>query len=314
MNLIYKNEKILNSLAIVIGVLFWTLLLVSTFGGVLIYLAIGFIIYLFTQSAFIAYIKGNGVKVSDKQFPAIYQQFQQCVQTLEMDDAPEIYIVNSDGLLNALATRFIRKKYVVIYSGVVDALKQYPAGLNFYLGHELGHIKRGHLDWSVLRWPALLLPLLGAAYSRAREYTCDLHGLKCCEDTTKAAYAMAVLACGSEKWKDLNVAAYMEQSDETGSFWMAFHEYTADYPWLSKRMQHIVKASKNQPTGFPRRNPFALLLALFVPRFGYGGGGAGGVIVIVAIIGILAAVALPAYQDYTARANQAIEQSVDDTN
>ncbi|WP_305879916.1 M48 family metalloprotease [Simiduia sp. 21SJ11W-1] len=236
-----------------------------------------------------------------QQFPELYAQYQHCCEKLEIKEAPELYILNSDGMLNALATRFLRQQYVVLYSGIVDALKKYPDGLNFYLGHELGHIKRGHLNWATLIWPARLLPLLGAAYSRAREYTCDLHGLACCNQPKDAAFAMAVLATGQDHWNKLNIQAYMQQNTKPQGFWMSFHEYTNDYPWLSKRMQHLVEAAKGVDSRFPRRNVFAGAVALLVPRLGVGGGLAS-MMIVVAVIGILAAVAIPAYQDYTIRA------------
>lgn len=307
MDLIYKNEKKLFVIVIIMSLIFWSLVIAGTFGIILIYLVVGFLIYLFSHSALIAYLKGNGVKVSENQFPELYLQHQSCCKDLSMDKEPELYIINSDGLLNAFATRFLRKQYVVLYSGVLDALKKYPAGINFYIGHELGHIKRGHLNWSTLIWPGTLLPLLGAAYYRAREYSCDLHGIQCCKNPKDAVFALAVLATGPGHWSKLNIRSYSNQSDQTGGFWMSLHELTAEYPWLCKRVQHIVSVSQNQQPNFPKRNIFAGLFALFVPRFGIGGG-SGGVIsmmIVVAIIGILAAIALPAYQDYTIRAKVA---------
>jgi type II secretory pathway pseudopilin PulG len=80
---------------------------------------------------------------------------------------------------------------------------------------------------------------------------------------------------------------------------MSFHELISDYPWLTKRMARV--NAKARSVDIPSRNPLAWLLAMLIPRLGVGGGPAS-VLIFVAIIGILAAVALPAYQDYTVRA------------
>ena len=305
MDLTYKNEKPLYAIILIISLLFWVLITAATLGTILFYLLIGFIFYLFVQSGFISYMKGNGVKVSEKQYPDLYAQYKRCCEKLQMDREPDIYILNSNGVLNALATIFLRRYYVVLYSSVIDALRKYPDGINFYIGHELGHIKRGHLSWQTLIFPAQILPLLGAAYSRAREYTCDLHGNHCCDQPKDALFAMGVLATGPEYWSKLNIREFISQSDEAGGFWMSFHELTGDYPWLCKRMNNLYQKSHGASTKMPARNIFAWLLALFVPRTGLGGGGLVSLMIVVAVVGILAAVALPAYQDYTVRAKLA---------
>ena len=51
----------------------------------------------------------------------------------------------SVGMLNALAVRFMRQDYVVLLSNIVDALKDRPEAIRFYMGHELAHIQRRHL-------------------------------------------------------------------------------------------------------------------------------------------------------------------------
>jgi Zn-dependent protease with chaperone function len=75
----------------------------------------------------------------------------------------------------------------------------------------------------LLRWPVLWLALLGAAYSRARESTCDLHGLACSTSPAAAARSLSALSAGSDGWKDLNLVAYQERLKNTSGFWMSFH-------------------------------------------------------------------------------------------
>jgi type II secretory pathway pseudopilin PulG len=55
----------------------------------------------------------------------------------------------------------------------------------------------------------------------------------------------------------------------------------------------------------PPRNPFAYLFALFVPFGGRLGGGFS-FLVLIYIIGIMAAIAIPAYQDYTVKAKLSV--------
>ena len=57
--LVYPRERTLGTITLVIGLLIWLFLIVGTFGGALIGLALGFVLYLFAQSALIAHIKGN---------------------------------------------------------------------------------------------------------------------------------------------------------------------------------------------------------------------------------------------------------------
>lgn len=276
-----------------ISLIVWFLLIVGTLGVALVYLFIGFIFYLFIQSAFISYIRGTGVRITPQQFPDLDARVAACSVKLGLKIVPEAYLLHADGIFNALATRFLGRNFIVLFSDIVDALEDRPEALNFYIGHELGHIKRGHLAWGPWLWPAGLLPLLGAAYSRSREYTCDLHGAVCCASPEDGRRALAALAAGGSRWRTVDLDAYSGQN--VRGFWMSFHELIADYPWLVKRMLRI------DPTGaarIPARHPLAWLLALFVPRLGAGGS----VLIFVAIIGILAAVAIPSYQDYVARA------------
>ena len=295
-DLVYPRERLLGAITLVLALLVWLALIIGTVGVALILLGIGAIIYLFAHSALIAHVKGNGVELSTEQFPDVYAQFLECCKRLEIDP-PEAYILNGNGLLNAFATKFIRDRYVVLTSDIVDAVQGNAEGLRFYIGHELGHLRMKHIRKALVRWPVLWLPLLGAAYSRARESTCDRHGLACSGSGNSSALALSVLAAGRARWRTLNVTNYVRQCEHSRGFWMSFHELISGYPWLTKRAARLT----NGATAAPARNPFAYLVAIFVP---YGGrlGGGFSFLVLVYIVGVLAAVAIPAYHDYTIRA------------
>lgn len=295
--LVYGNEKTLFTILAVLSAAIWLLLVVATVGIALVYALALFVGYLFAQSGLIAWLKGNGVRLTEEQFPDLYQRYQACCQTLAMSPCPDAYLINGGGMLNAFATRFLGRNFVVLYSNVVDAMADHPEAINFYIGHELGHLKRKHLQWGPFLWPAGILPLIGAAYSRAREYTCDQFGRACCAEPEPALRGLAALAAGDKRWASLNVPAYLRQAHETRGFWMSFHELVADYPWLVKRAARL----DNPGYKAPGRSTPAWLLALFIPRLGFGGGAAG-TLIMVAMIGIMAAVAIPAYQQYKAKA------------
>jgi len=296
-DLVYPRERVLGAVTLVLALLVWLVLIVGTVGVALPLIGIGAIVYLFAHSALIAHVKGNGVELSTEQFPDLYAQFLECCKRLDIATPPEAYILNGNGVLNAFATKFLRDRYVVLTSDIADAMQGNAEGLRFYIGHELGHLRMKHISKALVRWPVLWLPLVGAAYSRARESTCDRHGLACSGSGNSAVLALSVLAAGRARWRSLNVANYVRQTEHSGGFWMSFHELISGYPWLTKRAARIT----NGGTGGPARNPFAYLVAIFVPFGGRLGGGFS-FLIMVYIVGVLAAIAIPAYQDYTIRA------------
>jgi Zn-dependent protease with chaperone function len=263
----YRNEEPLFWISVYFAVSMWLVMLLVSFGLIIpIMLLIG-LLGMFAHSLLIAWLKGNSVRVTAQQFPDLHTLYTQTCARLGIDNRPELYLAQSDGMLNAMATRFMRRDYVVLLSAVVDALEDRPQAIKFYMGHELGHIKRKHLSRHWWLWPGMLFPLISPAYSRAREYTCDRHGFASCDNLDDAKRALAVLVAGPERWKNLNLNSFEAQSQETGGFWMAVNELTADYPWLCKRMMVL----ENRNAVFPKRNFFAWMIALLSPRMGYGG-------------------------------------------
>jgi Zn-dependent protease with chaperone function len=297
MNLMYKNEKPLFGLMLGLSVLLWLTLLVATVGMALVYLLLLFVAYCFAQSALLSYLKGTAVEITAEQLPDLHQRVVASCQRLDVAPVPQAYLLQMGGVLNAFATRFLGRDFIVLSAAVVDALDEQGDAINFYIGHELGHIRRKHLTWSVLLAPAACLPLLGPAYARAREYTCDRHGFHACDDLHSAQAGLAALAAGGKRWRQLNSASYAAQARQSSGFWMSFHELIGNYPWLVKRMAVVRALAQGEEAVQPGRHGLAYALALLVP-----GGGAASLLVVAALAGVLAATAVPAYQDYTSQA------------
>ena len=303
MTLVYKHETTLKVIAAVISSAAWIALLILTKGLALLYgLAFG-LFYIFAQSGFISHLKGTGVKVTEAQYPDIFERLTAACQKVELDSVPECYVLRTN-TFNALATQWFGRTFVVLFVDVIEALRDDPDALSFYIGHELGHLKRNHLRWQPFLAPASFLPLLGAGYHRAREYTCDRHGLACCASVGAAQRALVAIATGRSRLATTSIAEYTAQAQASRSFWMSFHELIGDYPWLTKRVAEVTALGADETPIRPRRNAFAWILAAIVPRLGVAGG-ASSPIIAVAIIGILAAIAIPAYQEYTMRAQVA---------
>lgn len=259
---LYPHEKTLFIIAAVISILVWIGFIVFTKGIILLGLPIVWVLYLFVQSGFISRLKGTGALVSDSQFPDIQRRIKTCAEKTGLTVVPKVYILHGDGMFNAFATHFLRTHYIILLSDILDALEGDPEAINFYIGHEMGHIDRKHLFYAPFLSVALILPLLGAAYLRAREYTCDMYGALCC-DPKAAQQGLAALGVGGKRYKTLNMDEYIGQTEETSGFWMSFHELIASYPWLVKRLARV---SPGRDAKIPARHPLAYFIALFVPK------------------------------------------------
>lgn len=299
MNLVYKHEKPLLLVTAVLAVAIWLALILGTLGIVLLYLLVGYVFFLFAHSAFISHLKGSGVRISREQYPDLYDRLIRCCEKVGVKEVPEAYLLRTD-FFNALATKFLGRHFVVLFTDVVDALEERPDAIDFYIGHELGHIHRRHLSWGPVLAPAAWLPVIGPALRRAEEYTCDRYGVACCQSPDDIKAALAAIAAGDTRWQTINVDAFVGQVAVTNGFWMSFNEITGDYPWLTKRMAAAIALSEGREVSHPGRSKLAWFFALFVPRLGVGGGAAS-LLVMVAIVGILAAVAIPQYQEYVER-------------
>ena len=303
MNLATKWEKTLFSICLILSMVFWVVIIFMTKGIASIFAIPGYLLALFLQSTLITHLKGNAVQITAGQFPELHLKVQAACEKLKMD-APIVYLLNGDGAMNALATHFLRHHYLVLYSDVIDAFEQNSAPIDFYIGHELGHIQRKHTLWWPVFLPLKVLPLLIPAYQRACEFSCDQYGKFCSASTEDGVRGLALLAAGRTKWKTLSIANYVAQVKESGGFWMSLHELTGSYPWLSKRIA-VLQGGEEAVKIFPRRHPLACFLALFCPALI---SSAFMPLLALCFLVILLAIAVPNFEKQRLRAKEAAQK------
>lgn len=121
-SLIHSKEKIYFWVALIVSILTLIVLIVSVVGIIIL---VGLVLISYCLYAIsVAHIRANGVKISDQQFPEFYQYATELGVEMKMKKMPDIYILQSGGMLNAFATRFFRSNMVVLYSELFEVIME----------------------------------------------------------------------------------------------------------------------------------------------------------------------------------------------
>lgn len=209
-----------------------------SFVPLLVYIPIILLVLFFRMGLLIGYLKGNSIKVTDKQFSDLNKIVEEQCRTLGMQNVPDVYILQNGGLLNAFAARFMGSNYIVLYSDIVEeAYENNYDSLAFIIGHELGHVKRKHMIKSLIFFPSIIVPFLNGAYSRACEYTCDSIGFSL--KPKGAQPGILLLAAGKKIWQKVNVDEFIKQEQTEIGFWSWFAEKVSTHPKLTKRLMRF---------------------------------------------------------------------------
>jgi Zn-dependent protease with chaperone function len=196
-------------------------------------------ILLVMNIAFVTVIRGSAVRLGPEQFPDLYGRVEELARRMGFRRTPAVYLMQRDGALNAFAMRFLRLHMIVLLSDLLEACGDNLAARDMIIGHELGHIRAGHLRARWLLMPASFVPFLGSALSRAREYTCDRYGCAAAGDRDAALLGLAILSAGGRYGPHVNHAALIRQRHDLRSVWMLIGEWLGSHPPLSKRVWAI---------------------------------------------------------------------------
>lgn len=237
-DLVYRKEKLYFAILLIVSVLIYAAMVISIVG--IIILTVLFLFYWFIHNLSMVNIRKNGIKISEQQFPAFYAKAETVAEQMKLARMPDIYVMQSGGILNAFATKFGMKNMVVLYSDVFALLDEQGEGEVLYiLAHEFAHIKRKHVGYGWLLMPGLAIPFLGSAYSRACEFTCDRYGAYYSQSYESAKNALAVLAIGPQLYKQVDQQVFTQQiSSESGVFsWI--DEIMSTHPNLPRRVHEL---------------------------------------------------------------------------
>jgi Zn-dependent protease with chaperone function len=236
--LIHKNETKYFSIVVIISILSYIGLALSIIG---IFTLLGItLLSLFLHALMIGHIRTNAVKLSHVQFPKVFGKAEELCTKMGIAKVPDIYVIQSGGMLNAFATRFFGRNMVVVYAEIFELMNTNADDeLNFILAHELAHIKRNHLSKMMFILPAMWIPGIAELYLRACEYTCDRYAAYYTGNSEASKNSLTMLAIGKDLYLHVNRAEYLQQLNTEKGFIVWLSEVLSTHPPLPKRINEI---------------------------------------------------------------------------
>lgn len=169
---------------------------------------------------------GSAFHVTERSCPELYGMVSDVARTLEIDHIPEIYTEWTYGI-NAYTTGHKDDTILVLFTGAVDLMPEQE--LKYIIGHEMGHIKSGHVLYKVMAQflgqiiehagilGNLASPIQYAMgyWNRMSEFTADRAGLLACQDLDASLSAIMKMAGLPKKY--FNIAdphIFAEQAQE----------------------------------------------------------------------------------------------------
>ena len=244
-NLRHPKEQVYRTLCLIIGALIW----IPLFIGALLFIPIVALFAWIASLFFKASLYGNAVQVSKRQFTELHEMKMELAAKMGIQRVPDFFIFNADGAMNALAIKFLNAKYILLFSGLVDLLdSDDKQELKAVLAHELAHHAAGHTNFwiNIVMKPAMFVPFLGSAYSRACEYTADRIAVHYVGE--KMSDALIQLACGSTALTEkLDVEEFLAQEQHVPGIAGFINEIYSSHPRMTRRVAEVSAYISSQP-------------------------------------------------------------------
>ena len=237
-SLVHSREDLYFILSILVSVSVYIALLFSIIG--IFFIVFITLFSLIIHAIMLGQIRRNAIRISEEQFSEVYESVKLLCSEMKLEKVPDIYVMESGGLLNAFATRFFGKSMVVLYSDIFDLIETGNEDVvKYVIAHELAHIKRRHITTQMVILPAMWVPFLGEAYLRSCEYTSDRYAAYYTNSFEAAKNGLTILAIGKKLYNRVNHDAYLKQIQDESGFFIWLSEKVSTHPHLPKRIQEV---------------------------------------------------------------------------
>lgn len=205
--------------------------------------------------------QGGCFRITKLSCPELYTLLEDVAKTLDLDYMPKVYTEWSY-LINAFTTGYRDNTMIALNTGVIDLMSEEE--VRFVVGHEMGHIKSGHVLYQQMLWYLSdiieHIPIADLAnmpfklallyWSRMAEFTADRAGLLACQDIDAALSAITKMAGVPQKYfEKTDKQVLLQQAkafeNENQDFWNTTIQEIAilddSHPWLVLRASELVK-------------------------------------------------------------------------
>ena len=204
---------------------------------------IGLLIFIpIILSYFYAMYRSMSIKVTEKNFPEVYEIVKEYTERLGLKKMPNVYIIQGNGILSAFSAFIPFKQYVELYADLVEvAYREYNDmdSLRFIIGHEMAHIRLKHatLHYNMLMLFSNYIPIISSTASRAREYSCDRIAQKL--SGSDGIDAIMSLTAGIHLYKRVDKDDYIKNARKVNGFFVWCYNLVSDHPITTKRIMAL---------------------------------------------------------------------------
>jgi len=230
-----------------------SIITLASFGVILIYVGLVVTAAWFSLRIARAHFIGHNVKVSDINFPEIYQMLQSIKQRLDFYEKVDIYIIE-EGSVDARFARFFRTKFIVLHSGMAENLhtKEGRKQLEFVIARFVGDLKAKRVRLDLFRIlfngmrKLIVFNLFLLPYERAVVYSGDQIGLAVCQDLPNTLRALNRMMVGNRLFGDVNPSAVLSQAQEVSGPFGYIAQLLSAHPHMVNRYLNLLAFARSR--------------------------------------------------------------------